>query len=123
MAKTENINSTTGRKQALFTIIDSALKLDKMFVEGIPVKYLPRAAFLFLLCLIYIGLNHQANKITLKINKANALLEEKRVQYITTKAELMKLSKQSVVADSVEKYGLYESNVPPYKIIVRNDNP
>jgi hypothetical protein len=117
MAGTKDFNNSTKNRQALFALIDGALKLDQMLVEGFPAKYLPRAAFIFCLCLIYIGLNHQANKITLKINKANTQLEERRVQYITAHAEMMKMSKQSVVADSVKQYGLFESDVPPFKII------
>lgn len=105
-------------KPSFFLLLDNALKLDKMFVEGIPVKHLPKIGFLFILCLFYIGYNHQSNKIIIRLNKAKVLLEDMRVDYTTQKAQYMYRSKQSVVADSIRKYGVMESEVPPSKVIL-----
>ena len=45
-------------------------------------------------------------------------LKELKSEFITVRSELMFVSKQSEVAKAVSMKGLYESVVPPKKIIV-----
>lgn len=100
----------------LFSWLEGSVNLDAVFKEGIPAQHLPKIAFLFFLCLFYIGITHQSNRTIQKLNKAKVMLEDLRVNYTTQKAEFMYDSKQSVVAEKVKEYGLKESMVPPQKI-------
>ncbi len=100
----------------LFTWLEGSIRLETLFREGIPAQHLPKIAFCFFLCLLYIGLSHQSNRTLQKLNKAKLLLEDLRVNYTTQKAELMYNSKQSEVATMVAPLGLKESEEPPQKI-------
>lgn len=100
----------------LFSWLEGSVNLDSVFKEGIPAQHLPKIAFLFFLCLAYIGITHQSNRTIQQLNKAKITLEDLRVNYTTQKAEFMYDSKQSVVADKVKDFGLKESLVPPQKI-------
>jgi hypothetical protein len=103
----------------LFSWLEGGLRFDSLFSDGIPAWMLPRIAFGFFLCLLYIGISHQSNRTIQKLNKAKVLLEDLRVNYTTQKAELMYQSKQSEVAKSVRELGLKESAVPPQKVPVQ----
>jgi hypothetical protein len=100
----------------LFSWLEGSIRLETLFRDGIPAQHLPKIAFCFFLCLLYIGLSHQSNRTLQKLNKAKLLLEDLRVNYTTQKAELMYKSKQSEVATMVEPLGLKESEEPPQKI-------
>lgn len=102
----------------IFSWLQGNIKLEALFRDGIPAPYIPKIAFLFFICLLYIGLSHHSNRTIHKLNKAKNLLEDMRVNYTTQKAELMYKSKQSQVATDVEAMGLKESNVPPEKIVL-----
>lgn len=111
---TELSSSKSG--PGIFSWLQGSGNLETLFKEGIPAQHLPKIAFLFFLCLFYIGVTHQSNRTIQKLNKAKVTLEDLRVNYTTQKAELMYHSKQSEVAKMVEPYGLKESDVPPQKI-------
>ena len=113
-AVSETVSEKSGPN--IFTWLEGSIKLETLFREGIPARHLPKLAFSFFLCLLYIGISHQSNRTIMKLNKAKVLLEDLRVNYTTQKAELMYQSKQSEVAKSVQTLGLKESAVPPQKI-------
>lgn len=96
--------------------LDGTLSLSEIFRDGIPARYLPKIAFSFFLCLLYIGISHQSNRTIQRLNRSKVLLEDLRVNYTTQKAELMYQSKQSEIARLVAPYGLEESETPPQKI-------
>jgi hypothetical protein len=100
----------------VFAWLEGNIRLDSLVREGIPARHLPKIAFSFFLCLLYIGISHQSNRTLQKLNKAKILLEDLRVSYTTQKAELMYNSKQSEVARMVAPLGLKESAVAPKKI-------
>jgi hypothetical protein len=101
--------------------LEGSLSLSELFRDGIPARYLPKIAFSFFLCLLYIGISHQSNRTIQRLNKSKTLLEDLRVNYTTQKAELMYKSKQSEMAKLVAPYGLEESEIPPQKISLHND--
>ena len=90
-------------------------------MEGIPLKYIPQILFVTALIIFYIGNNHYAEKTTRKIEKLETEVEELRADYTSLKADYMYSSKQSEVAERVSELGLEENEVPPVKIIVRED--
>lgn len=112
----ENRGGKTG--SSVFAWLESRLKPENYFEEGFPVKNLPKALFLMMLSLIYIGNTHYAEIAIRKINKVQAEVEDLRADYTTLKADLMFAGKQSEVARRVKVLGLKESSRPPYKILI-----
>lgn len=82
------------------------------------VKQLPFILFLCLMAMGYIANSYYAEQTVRDINKITNEIKENRSEYITTKSDLMYLSKQSEVAKAVEGIGLKESVVPPKKIVI-----
>lgn len=79
---------------------------------------LPFLFFLSFLGICYIANGYQAEKVIRKLYKTNNELKELRSEYITTKSELMYISKQSQVAKATESIGLKELTSPPKKIVL-----
>ena len=115
---TYKVNKGTGQKTSLFSLIGSKLKIDSLFEDGLPAKYLPHTLFFTIIGIVYIGNNHWAEKTIRKIDKMQIEVEELRADYTSLKADYMFASKQSEVARKVNKAGLKESNAPPNKIII-----
>ncbi len=101
---------------SLFAFFERLLKLEKLFEEGLPVKYLPKVLFLVGVGLFYIANSHYADKTVRQINRLQVEVDELRVDHTTMKADMMKQSKQSEVAKKVKAMGLEESTDPPFKI-------
>jgi hypothetical protein len=106
-------------KKTIFSLIENHVKLDRLFEDGIPVKYLPRILFVTAILIFYIGNTHHAERTVRKIDKMKIELENIRADYTTRKAELMYASKASEVAKQVAPIGLEESLTPPTKIIIK----
>lgn len=79
---------------------------------------IPYLAFLFALGVLYISNSYYAEKNLRDNAKLTRQLKELKSEFITVRSELMFVSKQSEVAKAVSQKGLYESVVPPKKIIV-----
>lgn len=84
------------------------------------IKHLPFLLFLGALALFYIANGYWADDKIRQMNKISSQLKELRSEFITTKSDLMFISKQSEVAKSVEKIGLKEPVTPPKKIVVKD---
>ncbi len=86
--------------------------------------HLPYLLFLSLLALIYIANGYVAEDTVRKLNKVGREVKEFRSEYITTKSELMYKSKQSELAEFIDRkgLGLKESFEPPKKIVVESEN-
>lgn len=93
----------------------SFLSRDKV-VEGLPFIF-----FLSFLAILYISNGYQAEKLIRKIYKTNNELKELRSEYITTKSDLMYISKQSQLARATYGLGLKELTSPPKKIVLTED--
>jgi hypothetical protein len=103
----------------VFKMIENRLKIDKLFEDGIPVQYVPRALFLTVLLIFYIGNTHYAERTVRRIDKLKRELENMRAEYTTLKYKAMYASKASEVAKKVAPMGLEESLTPPTKIIIK----
>ncbi|MEX2230657.1 MAG: FtsL-like putative cell division protein [Cyclobacteriaceae bacterium] len=103
---------------SVFSAIEKKLKLENYFEEGFPVHYLPKIFFVLVLGLVYIGNTHYAEQTVRKINLMQVEVEDLRADYTTLKSDLMFSSKQSEVARKVKAFGLKESLIPPYKVVV-----
>ena len=79
---------------------------------------LPFVFFLTFLGICYIANGYQAEKVVRRLYNTNNEVKELRSEYITTKSELMVVSKQSQVARATSVMGLKELTSPPKKIII-----
>jgi hypothetical protein len=84
------------------------------------VKQIPFILFLVVVAIIYISNTYYAEKILRKTNTVNNEIKELRSEYITSKSDLMFISKQSEVARAAAnmKIGIKESVVAPKKIVI-----
>lgn len=112
-------SSQKEEKRTIFSMIESHVRLDKLFEDGIPVKYLPRILFVTAILIFYIGNTHYAERTVRKIDKMKSEVNNIRADYTTMKADLMFASKSSEVARRVAPIGLEESLTPPTKIILQ----
>lgn len=103
---------------SLFHLLDKYTRMDVLFQDGLPVRYLPYILYLMVVTLFYIGNTHYAEKTIRKIDKIKVETEDLRADYTTLKSDYMEASKQSEVARNVESAGLVESSSPPYQIEV-----
>ena len=82
-------------------------------------EHLPFILFVVLLIIINITLYYNAEHLARNIDKAEKELYELRVEYITTKSELMGKYKRSTIENTVVSMGLKSSLIAP-KIIEEN---
>lgn len=82
------------------------------------VKHVPFILFLSVIAILYIANGYWADDKVRQVNRISAQLKELRSEYISTKSDLMFVSKQSEVARAAEKLGLREPITPPMKIVV-----
>ncbi len=119
MAKnTFKVGDEEKKGTSVFSKVEEAVKLDGLFEDGLPVKYLPKIMYVVVLVIFYIGNNHYAEKTIRKIDKTKTEVEDLRADFTTLKADYMFASKQSEVAKRVAALGLEESMQPPYKITI-----
>lgn len=81
-------------------------------------KHVPFILFLALIAILYIANGYYADDKLREVNKITNELKELRSEYISTKSDLMFVSKQSEVAKAAEPLGIKEPIVPPMKIKV-----
>jgi hypothetical protein len=112
-------SSQKEEKRNIFSIIEKGVKVDKIFDEGIPVKYLPHILYVAAIMIFYIGNSHYAERTIRQIDKLKVEVDDYRADYTTLKSDLMFASKQSEVAKKVSSLGIEESSQPPFKIVVK----
>ena len=76
-------------------------------------QQLPFFLFVGFLIVINISLYYNAEQIAKNISKAEKELYELRVEYITTKSELMDKHKRSTIENTVKNMGLKSSIIAP----------
>lgn len=82
---------------------------------------IPFILTLFGLGIVYIANSHWAERNHIETNRMKNELKELRSDFISIRSELMFVSKQSEVAKAVAPMGIYESVVPPKKIILTEE--
>ena len=88
--------------------------LSKESVVGL----LPFIFFLTFIGILYIANGYYAEKIVRDLHRTGNDVKELRSEYITIKSDLNFKSKQSQVAQATEQLKIYESTIPPTKIVV-----
>ena len=82
------------------------------------VGLVPFIFFLTFIGILYIANGYYAEKVVRDLYKTGNDVKELRSEYITIKSDLNFKSKQSQVAQATEQLEIYESTIPPTKIIV-----
>lgn len=80
------------------------------------IQHIPFVLFLALIAILYIANGYYADDKIREVNKINNQIKELRTEYISSKSDLMFISKQSQVAKAVAPLGLKEPVVAPMKI-------
>lgn len=80
------------------------------------IQHMPFIFFLALIAILYIANGYYADDKIREVNKISNQIKELRTEYISSKSDLMFISKQSQVAAAVETLGLKEPVVAPMKI-------
>lgn len=111
----------TPGKRSFFALLENIINVQRVFEKGLPVQFLFPILFSTVLCIVYIGNLHYAEKNIRKISKLRVEVEDLRADFTTLKAEYMFASKQSEVAKKAGALGLYESVEPPYKIVASHN--
>ena len=104
------------RKGSLRDFIDGSV-----LTREVVIKQLPFIIFVVFLAIIYIGNRYHAERIVRETVVLQNQVKELRSEAITTSAELMSKSRQSVVSKIVKEnnLGLEELLEPPEKIIIK----
>jgi len=91
-----------------------------MVSEKIILKNLGYISLVTFLTAIYIGNRFHAEKITRETNKLDREVRDLKSESLSTSADLMYISKRSVVFSMIREKGLdlEELKTPPYKVIV-----
>jgi hypothetical protein len=80
-------------------------------------KQLPFIFFLTFVAICYVANGYYAERTVRNINRVGNQIKELKSEYITSKSQLMFISKQSEVAKASKNLGLKESVTPPIKIV------
>jgi hypothetical protein len=81
-------------------------------------QHVPFILFLGFIAILYIANGYYADDKIREVNKISNQIKELRTEYISSKSDLMFVSKQSEVAKAVQVIGLKEPVVAPMKIEV-----
>lgn len=100
-------------------IFDSIFNIDYFTGGELPVMWVKRIAFVAFLTLINIYYSMLADGKLHQIQKEKSALEEDRADYTTQKAEYMKVSKQTNLEETLKRYQIGVSALPPTKIIIQ----
>ncbi len=111
----------SSRGKGFFSLLDKVLPMDESIADVIHLRFLPQILFVAVLCVVYIGSRHYAEKKIRNIGNLETNVEDLRADYQTLKADYMYNSKQSEVAKEAKRLGLKESNVSPYKVVVTEE--
>lgn len=111
------------RESRLLNYLNQTIGFDRLFGEdnAWPIKHFDRIMWTSFLLILYIGFNHNAERLVRNIQRVKAVVDEKRAKYTTLQADFKKSGKQSEISSQVAATGLTEPVTPPYKIIVKSE--
>lgn len=111
------------RQLRLASWLNDFIGLDRLFGENNdwPIRHIDRILWVTFLLVVYIGLNHNAERLVRRIQRTKTQVDELRSQYTVLNADFMKSGKQSEIMKRVSALGLADSQSPPNKIVVKSD--
>jgi hypothetical protein len=87
------------------------------------IQHIPFILFLGMIAILYIANGYYADDKIREVNKVSNQIKELHTEYISSKSDLMFVSKQSEVAKAVATLGLKEPVVAPMKIEMDSVKP
>jgi hypothetical protein len=111
------------RKLKLASWLNDFIGLDRLFGEdnAWPIRHIDRILWVTFLLILYIGLNHNAERLVRRIQRTKNQVDELRSQATVLQAEYDRSGKQSELSKRVEALGLSDSQTPPHKLVVKSD--
>ena len=111
------------RKLRLATWLNDLIPLDRLFGEdnAWPIHHIDRILWVTFLLIVYIGLNHNAERLVRRIQRTQRQVSELRSQATVLQADFDKSGKQSEIGRRVAPIGLSDSQTPPHKLVVRSN--
>ncbi|WP_375443428.1 FtsL-like putative cell division protein [uncultured Fibrella sp.] len=102
--------------------INEVMGFDRLFGSdnAWPIRNINRILWVTLLLVVYIGLNHNAERLVRRIHRTRTDVDELRSQATTLEADLARSSKQSELSKRVLADSLLDSQSPPTKLIVND---
>ncbi len=100
--------------------INQVMGFDKLFGSdnAWPIRNINRIIWVTFLLVVYIGLNHNAERLVRRIHRTRTDVDELRAQATTLEADLARSSKQSELSKRVLADSLLDSQNPPTKVVV-----
>ena len=83
------VEEARAKGTSLFHLLDRYTRMDVLFQDGLPVRFLPFILYLMAVALFYIGNTHYAEKTIRKIDKIKVETEDLRADYTTLKSDYM----------------------------------
>jgi hypothetical protein len=113
------------RENRVLNYLNNTIGFERLFGEdnAWPIKHFDRIMWISFLLILYIGFNHNAERLVRNIQRVKAVVDEKRAKYMTLQADFKKSSKQSEISKQVIATGLTEPVTPPLKIVVKPEEP
>lgn len=111
------------RKLKMASWLNDFIGLDRLFGEdnSWPIRHIDRILWVTSLLILYIGLNHNAERLVRRIQRTATQVDELRSQFTVLQAAFDKSGKQSEVSIRVAPLGLVDSQTPPHKIVVKSN--
>ncbi|HET8736683.1 MAG TPA: FtsL-like putative cell division protein [Pricia sp.] len=92
----------------------------KFLISGDAPKNWAFIIFTSFLATIMIGSSHSADKKVHQISALNEEVKELRSEFVDVRSKVQRLKLESTIKEIVEEKGLYPSEVPPQKIMVKS---
>ena len=111
------------RKLRLASWLNDFIGLDRLFGEdnAWPIQHIDRILWVTFLLILYIGLNHNSERLVRRIQRTKTQVDELRSQFTVLQADFNRSGKQSEISRRVAVLGLTDSQTPPHKIVVRTN--
>ena len=110
------------RKLRLASWLNELIGLDRLFGEDNtwPIRHIDRILWVTALLVVYIGLNHNAERLVRRIQRTKTQVDELRSQFTVLQADYNRSGRQSELYKRVSALGLTDSSLtPPHKIVVK----
>ena len=113
-----NYKSKDERKRGVLLLLKRILNIEGSNREVIHVRFMSQILFVSILCLLYIGNRHYAEKLVRNISQLEREVEDLRADYTTLKSDYMFASKQAEISRRGARLGLSENKQSPQKILM-----
>ncbi len=77
--------------------------------------------FLSLLALVMIGSSHSADRKVHEIARLNNEVKELKSEYVDVRMQLMQSKMESKIIRAMERRGLFPSETPPRKVVIKTE--